>query len=433
MNAEWLASFVGYTYAGDDPVNGGDPSGMHPCNGDPLTWGGCLVNLGSKMFPPLIVSVSWAPYSSNPCNANGWTLTVNPSAFGRATYLLIGLSSNLLADEAWSQTLQLAKRAAPKSPPGPMPTRVACTTSLSATGSLSESFHFGLFISKLGYQIPVLSKKRGTGAILPQCQDGAQTDETWPWGSTAQLGASVLSALVSLGVFVWAVYKNFAIGIHASDTKTSGAPDQIVWLWLFASFAVLVASDCPGSHAASSVDSAPLRARPLWPLPPLLAGLGSVATAAVMTSMPSSYKGQIDLHTVSRPWREVMREAGRELHALAEGGAVHGRSTTFSRHRVVVVARARGAQPRTGGVTSLRYGQGCAGPRRPKARRLDRETTLGFAPGVSQGQPDAVWAYHDGADLGKVALAKVAKDYGYEPSALRLSSTRSAKLTASSG
>lgn len=30
-----------------------------------------------------------------------------------------------------------------------------------------------------------------------------------------------------------------------------------------------------------------------------------------------------------------------------------------------------------------------------------------------------VWAYHDGADLGKVALAKVAKDYGYEPSDLR--------------
>ena len=61
-------------------------------------------------------------------------------------------------------------------------------------------------------------------------------------GSRNHSAASVLSALVSLGVFVWAVYKNFAIGIHASDTKTTGAPDQIVWLWLFASFAVLVAS-----------------------------------------------------------------------------------------------------------------------------------------------------------------------------------------------
>ena len=36
-----------------------------------------------------------------------------------------------------------------------------------------------------------------------------------------------------------------------------------------------------------------------------------------------------------------------------------------------------------------------------------------------KGERTRVWAYHDGVDLGKVALAKVAKDYGYEPSELR--------------
>ena len=38
---------------------------------------------------------------------------------------------------------------------------------------------------------------------------------------------------------------------------------------------------------------------------------------------------------------------------------------------------------------------------------------------LAKGARTRVWAYHDGADLGKVALAKVAKDYGYEPSDLR--------------
>jgi predicted RNA binding protein YcfA (HicA-like mRNA interferase family) len=36
----------------------------------------------------------------------------------------------------------------------------------------------------------------------------------------------------------------------------------------------------------------------------------------------------------------------------------------------------------------------------------------------AKGNRTRVWAYHDGVDLGKVALAKVAKDYGYEPSEL---------------
>jgi hypothetical protein len=56
-----------------------------------------------------------------------------------------------------------------------------------------------------------------------------------------QLVAMILVALASFGVFVWAVYKNFAIGIQASDSQTSGGTDQVVWLWLFASFAMLVA------------------------------------------------------------------------------------------------------------------------------------------------------------------------------------------------
>ena len=38
---------------------------------------------------------------------------------------------------------------------------------------------------------------------------------------------------------------------------------------------------------------------------------------------------------------------------------------------------------------------------------------------LAKGDRTRIWAYHDGADLGKVALAKVAKDYGYEPSELR--------------
>jgi hypothetical protein len=33
------------TYAGDDPVNGSDPSGLHVCSAsNPFTWGGCVEN-----------------------------------------------------------------------------------------------------------------------------------------------------------------------------------------------------------------------------------------------------------------------------------------------------------------------------------------------------------------------------------------------------
>jgi hypothetical protein len=41
--------------------------------------------------------------------------------------------------------------------------------------------------------------------------------------------------VASSGLFVWSVYKNVAIGIHASDTSTSGAGDQMAWVWLFVS------------------------------------------------------------------------------------------------------------------------------------------------------------------------------------------------------
>ena len=33
-----------YAYTGDDPVNEVDPSGLHVCDGNPLTWGGCVGN-----------------------------------------------------------------------------------------------------------------------------------------------------------------------------------------------------------------------------------------------------------------------------------------------------------------------------------------------------------------------------------------------------
>jgi hypothetical protein len=41
---------------------------------------------------------------------------------------------------------------------------------------------------------------------------------------------------------VWSVYKSIAIGVHASDTGTSGAVDQMVWVWFFVSIVGVAAA-----------------------------------------------------------------------------------------------------------------------------------------------------------------------------------------------
>jgi hypothetical protein len=51
-----------------------------------------------------------------------------------------------------------------------------------------------------------------------------------------------LLTATSAGVLVWASVKNFDLGIHASDTGTCGCTDHIVWVWLFLSLAVFLAS-----------------------------------------------------------------------------------------------------------------------------------------------------------------------------------------------
>jgi hypothetical protein len=57
-------------------------------------------------------------------------------------------------------------------------------------------------------------------------------------------GSLVVMVLASFGVFIWAVYRNAAIGLRASASGTSGGADQAAWLWLFASLAILVAATC---------------------------------------------------------------------------------------------------------------------------------------------------------------------------------------------
>lgn len=46
LNVDPLVDETGqaYAYTGDDPVNATDPLGFHVCNGNPLTWGGCVGN-----------------------------------------------------------------------------------------------------------------------------------------------------------------------------------------------------------------------------------------------------------------------------------------------------------------------------------------------------------------------------------------------------
>jgi ABC-type Fe3+ transport system permease subunit len=55
-----------------------------------------------------------------------------------------------------------------------------------------------------------------------------------------QLAAMFVLGLASLGVFVWAAYKNYEIGTRASDTNTTGGGDQLALVLLPASFAVLL-------------------------------------------------------------------------------------------------------------------------------------------------------------------------------------------------
>jgi RHS repeat-associated protein len=45
-----------YAYAGDNPVNNTDPTGLHVCNGNPLTWGGCAANLATSAVDSAIGS-----------------------------------------------------------------------------------------------------------------------------------------------------------------------------------------------------------------------------------------------------------------------------------------------------------------------------------------------------------------------------------------
>jgi len=97
-----------YAYAGDDPVNTSDPSGLHQCNGGPWTWGGCVLNVADSALPRLIESVSWSWDNTNiPCPPYGWRLTVNPTVFGRYLwYTAFGPAG--FVRQAWSQTVQLA-------------------------------------------------------------------------------------------------------------------------------------------------------------------------------------------------------------------------------------------------------------------------------------------------------------------------------------
>ncbi len=120
-----------YAYAGDNPVNASDPSGLHKCNAaDPLTWGGCALNAVDGTIPSLIESVSWGwgpKVKSDPCD-EAWTLTVNPTNFSRALWFS-GVGPAGLLEQAWSQTLNLANAAANSATPSSAPRPVADTPS----------------------------------------------------------------------------------------------------------------------------------------------------------------------------------------------------------------------------------------------------------------------------------------------------------------
>lgn len=78
---------------------------------------------------------------------------------------------------------------------------------------------------------------------------------------------------------------------------------------------------------------------------------------------------------------------------------------------------------RAGTDSALQYGQAMAKAARILAG-LKRDGWLetrrsGSHRVLVQGDQQRIWAYHDGADLGGPALARIARDYGYTVDELR--------------
>lgn len=67
----------------------------------------------------------------------------------------------------------------------------------------------------------------------------------------------------------------------------------------------------------------------------------------------------------------------------------------------------------------LGHGQGCARARGTQAGRVDRDQAIRLSPRARQRNRQRIWAYHDGVDLGRPAMARIAKDYGYTMEELR--------------
>ena len=75
-----------YAYTGDNPVNETDPTGLHVCNGNPLTWGGCVADAepptwnGIKSFveglagTPRYCGINGAAYDVG--NVTWWTAAI---------------------------------------------------------------------------------------------------------------------------------------------------------------------------------------------------------------------------------------------------------------------------------------------------------------------------------------------------------------------
>jgi len=148
-----------------------------------------------------------------------------------------------------------------------------------------------------------------------------------------------------------------------------------------------------------------------------------VKSAVKLTRSPvSAVRGEKPLTPRLRP---SMAVAGLSSWLEADGVAVEdGKASVSGRHpvqcdsrRAIRRTRLWGRLPRTG-LSSVSV---------PKAARvlaaLKRDGWVekrrsGSHRVLVKGDQRRIWAYHDGVDLGRVALAKVAKDYGYELSEL---------------